>query len=175
MVEHIIIDDYLSEGDYTRLHKDVWEGQMPFYLHRGVSSSWNDGMKMSCPLIRDSMVLIEPPESVKNLMSKLPGFYMPARMHVNMTFKNNVPDQPYHQDQYNPFLYAAVYYLTHTNGATVFENGDSEEIEVESIANRMVIFRACEKHKVKGHTEGPTERIIFNMNYLPSEDFLAKE
>ena len=68
-----------------------------------------------------------------------------GKFHVDSLFKCNT----------------AVWYLNTNNGKTVFEDGD----EVESVANRMVIFPSKQKHTATTHTDEKT-RIVINFNYL---------
>lgn len=54
-----------------------------------------------------------------------------------------------------------IFYLTTTNGPTVFEDG----VEVDCIENRMVIFPATKKHMGTVNTDNKV-RVLINLNWF---------
>jgi hypothetical protein len=67
-----------------------------------------------------------------------------------------------------PHLLTAIYYVNTNNGVTMFEDGT----EVQSVANRMVVFPSSVKHTGTTCTDAKC-RVLINFNYLP-ERFTAR-
>ena len=57
--------------------------------------------------------------------------------------------------------HTAIYYVNTNNGYTEFENGD----RVESVENRMVIFKSDTMHTGKSCTD-ENVRVLINFNYF---------
>ena len=96
---------------------------------------------------------------IAKYIDDLPGVYY--RIKANFmppTKEHYLPD--YHTDHIN--CITAIFYLTTTNGKTVFHNGG----EVECIENRMVIFDSNLHHS--GYTSTDNNRVLINFNYVPA-------
>lgn len=86
------------------------------------------------------------------------------RAKVNMTTRTHEPFQSdFHCDTTQNNL-TAIYYVNTCNGKTRFENPDIED--VDSIANRVIIFNAQQKHCTVTATDVKA-RVVANINYLP--------
>ena len=72
------------------------------------------------------------------------------------------PDRKPYED-----MLTAIYYVNSNDGMTVFEDGT----EVESVANRMVVFPSKTKHTGTTCTN-QKRRVVVNFNYFP-ERFTA--
>ena len=70
-----------------------------------------------------------------------------------------------HNDVIVPGSLTAVYYLNTNNGFTVFQDDD----KVDSVANRMVIFRSNVPHSGATCTD-EQRRVVININYIPWRD-----
>jgi hypothetical protein len=91
------------------------------------------------------------------------------RLEVNEVFKAKV-NFTYKQNVIRPHLYhvdidyakgnTAILYMNTNNGKTLFENGK----EVDSVANRLVVFGNTLKHTGTTHTNSKY-RIVLNINY----------
>ena len=55
----------------------------------------------------------------------------------------------------------AIFYMNTNNGKTIFKHGE----EVNSIANRIVIFNSNLEHAATSHTDEKT-RVVINFNYV---------
>ena len=81
---------------------------------------------------------------------------------VNLTLRENVV-RPFnfHVDVNNIKGNTAIFYMNTNNGKTLFENNK----EVNSIANRIVVFGNSLKHTGTTHTDNKY-RIVLNINYI---------
>ena len=70
-----------------------------------------------------------------------------------------------HDPNYEKYKHmkTALYYLSDTNGPTIFEKTGKE---VECVKNRLLVFPAYERHSGITHTEGDNKRIVINFNYF---------
>lgn len=85
---------------------------------------------------------------------------------INLTFKEDIirPFQ-YHIDIDYTQCNTAILYLNTNNGKTLFKDGQ----EVESVANRMVIFPSKLEHTGTTHTD-KKYRIVLNINYKEQQN-----
>lgn len=70
-----------------------------------------------------------------------------------------------HVDVQRPGVTTAVLYLNTNNGFTVFENGP----RVESIANRLLMFDASERHTGASCTDA-AYRLVLNINIIAGDE-----
>lgn len=70
----------------------------------------------------------------------------------------------YHVDYDTNKTMTAVYYVNTNNGKTLFKDGT----EVESVANRMVIFNSDKMHTGTSSTD-TNVRCVINLNYIQSD------
>jgi hypothetical protein len=69
-----------------------------------------------------------------------------------------------------PHMLTAIYYVNTNDGLTVFEDGT----EVESVANRVVIFPSELRHTGTTCTN-KKRRVVINFNYFPERFTAAQE
>lgn len=83
------------------------------------------------------------------------------RIKINLTTKTEkLFNHVYHTDI--PLLCTtAIFYVNSNNGKTIFKHGE----DVDSVANRMVIFNSNLEHAATSHTDEKT-RVVINFNYL---------
>jgi len=72
-----------------------------------------------------------------------------------------------HTDNYSNSAYTAILFLTKCNSKTILEL-PGEKINVESVENRMLIFKSKIKHKVIYHTD-VQKRFVINFNFFKEE------
>tara|TARA_R110000782_G_scaffold185454_1_gene275614 strand:- start:87 stop:611 length:525 start_codon:yes stop_codon:yes gene_type:complete len=72
-----------------------------------------------------------------------------------------------HTDNESNSAYTAILFLTKCNAKTVLELPE-KKINVESIENRMLIFKSKIKHKVIYHTD-VHKRFVINFNFFKEE------
>jgi hypothetical protein len=173
-----IIDDFLTEEEFVFLRsiflgKEIsWtysatKAKMPdtpeekneeFYnqqyvhtlysLHNGVAGTVSDKLRFIAPIL----------DKIK------PSVLLRAK--VNSTFPTpEIYQYAFHVDQYLdvPFK-TAVYYLNTNNGLTVFADGT----EVETVANRLVVFDGKELHTGTSATDCK-RRVVLNLNWIGGE------
>jgi len=92
-----------------------------------------------------------------------------VRVKANLQVRTKTRKQNnFHVDLLNPDhepyenLLTAIYYVNSNDGVTVFEDGT----EVESVANRMVVFPSKTKHTGTTCTD-QKRRVVVNFNYFP--------
>jgi hypothetical protein len=98
-------------------------------------------------------------------MKKL-NVLVPLRVKANLTFKMDKNYQsPYHVDmnvdnkiQKNK---TAIFYVTNSNGSTIFKNGK----KFECVENRLVLFDNCEQHAGTFCTD-VKRRVVINFNFF---------
>tara|TARA_B000000557_G_scaffold32739_1_gene23969 strand:+ start:254 stop:781 length:528 start_codon:yes stop_codon:yes gene_type:complete len=87
------------------------------------------------------------------------------RAKVNMTSQTHEPFQSiFHTDTEHNNL-TAIYYFNTCNGKTRFE--DPEIDDVDTVANRVLIFPSKKKHCTVTTTDAKV-RVVLNVNYLPT-------
>ena len=83
------------------------------------------------------------------------------RIKINLTMRTEkLFNHVYHIDLPNKCT-TAIFYVNSNNGKTIFKQGD----EVDSVANRMVVFNSDLEHAATSHTDEKT-RVVINFNYL---------
>ena len=89
--------------------------------------------------------------------------YAIARIKANLTtITPSIIKYQYHRDLTNLVkCKTACFYINTNNGLTIFNSGE----EVQSIANRLVLFDANELHTGTSCTDEPI-RIVINFNYF---------
>ena len=92
-----------------------------------------------------------------------------VRVKANLQVRTETRKQNnFHVDLLNPDhepyenLLTAIYYVNSNDGVTVFEDGT----EVESVANRMVVFPSKTKHTGTTCTD-QKRRVVVNFNFFP--------
>jgi len=173
-----VIDDFLTEEEFVFLRsiflgKEItWtysatKAKMPdtpqdkneeFYnqqyvhtlysLHGGVAGTVSDKMRFIAPIL----------QKIK------PSVLLRAK--VNSTFPTpEIYQYEFHVDQYLdvPFK-TAIFYLNTNDGLTIFADGT----EVESVANRFVVFDGKELHTGTSSTDSK-RRMVLNLNYIGGE------
>ena len=164
-----VIDNFLSPHDHKRIEDLLTGVEFPWYL--------NDYNYSDNELI--------PADSVYNFQFTH-GFYSLHRItsefynHVVYPFLIKIKPLAFirikanlnpvtsdtikygwHVDYENYKHKTAVYYVNTNNGKTIFKNG----LEVESIANRLVVFDGNMKHTATSCTDKKT-RCVINFNYV---------
>jgi len=92
-----------------------------------------------------------------------------TRIRVNGMNTGNVASL--HNDSPKPNMWAMLYYVYDSTGATEFYHGDgSIAASVEPKAGRIVVFPACYMHKANSPTELSDWRVTLNYNYLIEGD-----
>lgn len=161
-----IIDNFLSEEDFLRLHNIFCGGYMEWYCHDCVNTK-GDGYFQFNHRLYDTHVPRGKWKEIGQILQKLePRILTLIRVKANLLTRTPEHDfHGYHIDIGDalklPNYKTAIYYCNTTNGYTQFEDGT----KVEGIQNRMVIFDGNTKHSSVSQTDKPY-RVVINFNWL---------
>jgi len=159
-----IIDNFLPESDFFVLSETMLSPDFPWFLQNKVANRDENCDATHCLFTH---IL----HSNYSSRSDFWGIFAPAldrlkpraliRVKVNLyprTEKKVLHD--WHTD--NPFEHrGAILHLNTNNGMTILEDGT----ELESVANRMIIFNSAEPHRSTTCTDKKV-RVNININFL---------
>jgi hypothetical protein len=162
-----ITDNFLEETELENIKNTLLNTNFP-WLYSESKVSQND----STPQFFHT--LWHPPHGNNSSHAGLLGFFekklkvgLWARAKFNLTLPGQCLKQTeFHVDQTLKGAKTAIYYLTTTNGPTVFKGFDS----VECVRNRLVCFDSKIHHAATLHTEGDVARIVLNLNFIQNEN-----
>jgi len=101
----------------------------------------------------------------KPLIDKInPSNILNIRANLTVNFGNSYCNK--HTDQYSEKMdyITALFYFGTNNGKTILCPKDSEEIVIETIDNRLLMFDCNIEHYAK-HATDVDRRIVMNMNF----------
>ena len=180
-----VYDNFVSEEEFLPIHQyfvDTRTGfngeSVPWYWVDGVNK-FGDGRFMFVNLCYGNLQIVN-----HNMFQVLVPILMKidplslTRIKANLTLKDDTPvdDSHYHtDDKYcdcvedggkgeDAAMTTAIYYVNTNNGGTQFKNGE----QVDSVANRLVVFPCHMYHAPIGHTD-EKNRIVINFNYFHSQ------
>ena len=160
-----VIDDFLNPQDYGLIRDTLLGGNFPwFYTNlkvRGAEDSLYN-MQFTHMFVTNNAPQSDFLDVVNPLIIQLRPVSV-IRIKANLT-----PPTPtiYHYGMHVAILEqqmpakTAVYYVNDNNGLTVFEDGR----EVNSVANRLVIFDASMRHTGTSCTD-VKQRCVINLNF----------
>ena len=160
MAKKIIIDNFLSDTEFESI-KMLINSTYFAWFYQNQKDIANDGSFQFTHLFYNNNSPNS--EHYKELQPFLDKLKINAllRIKANLTPReDNINLGIFHID-FPIKCNTAIWYLNTNNGKTVFEDGD----EIESVANRMVIFPSHQKHCGTSHTDEKT-RIVINFNYI---------
>ena len=161
MADKTIIDNFLSHGDFEAM-KMLFEDNPYFawYYQNGKEYENGDFFQFTHIFYNNHNPNSPDYKELKPFLDKLQVNAL-IRIKANLTAREDrIRLGEFHVDSQFK-CNTAVWYLNTNNGKTVFEDGD----EVESVANRIVIFPSKQKHTATTHTD-TKNRIVINFNYL---------
>ena len=180
-----IYDDFLTKEDYTPIyqyfleHNQGWRGEScSWYWVEGVNY-FGDNRCMLVNLCYGNLQIVN--HTMFQVLIPIIGKIDPVsmcRIKANLTLRDDTPfdDSHYHtDDRYcncvedggkgeDAAMTTAIYYVNTNNGGTQFKNGE----QVDSVANRLVVFPCHMYHAPIGHTD-EKNRIVINFNYFHSQ------
>lgn len=167
MMNFKIIDNYFSESVYEEILNTIQSSTFPLYYQNSVTfKNINDNYFFYHILINRNTSTTSF-NNIANFFieSVCPSFVY--RMSVNAyprTSKHTLDG--FHVDL-NHFHKVALWYANTNNGYTVLKDPlGNEDIEVNSVKNRMLLFDGNIFHSVVTQTDSHL-RYVINMNYLP--------
>ena len=170
-----IIDDYLPQDTFNTLQEHLLSHRFPWYFNEqiikgieviSIDNSISDYRRL-CVNNYQFTHVIEPPSPLLDIIVPLfdkinPKEIIRCKLNLNPITQQH-EQSPYHVDQNeNTNHKIAIYYINTNNGYTIFEHNKQQ---VESIANRIVIFDGHLKHAGCSCTN-QKRRVVLNLNYL---------
>jgi hypothetical protein len=161
-----IIDNYLPEENYLTISNVLMSSTFPYYYQHSISYDdindskfyFNHRLYHHGNIVSWFYALIMDP-----ILTRLnPKFLIRSKV-------NCFPKEPqnyiheFHTDQLEPH-HVALWYANTNNGKTIL-NVKNEKIEINSIANRMIIFDGSISHAPMSQTDAKI-RVNVNINFL---------
>ena len=156
-----VIDNFLEEDNFKEIEKILMGDKFPWFFNDFKNDSDDiNNFQFTHTVVRGN----------GNIESKFIQYMKPFfdklnikkifRIKINLTTRDhNSFNHLYHTDVSFQCT-TAIFYINSNNGKTIFENGE----EVNSVANRMVIFNSNLEHAATSHTDEKT-RVVINFNY----------
>tara|TARA_B100001094_G_C17737671_1_gene579616 strand:+ start:93 stop:575 length:483 start_codon:yes stop_codon:yes gene_type:complete len=157
-----VIDNFLDKKQFDLIHDEITGWKFPWYYQEGKVSK-DDGLPslthcfFHFSVIESNWFDMLRPIIDKNNMMAL------RRVKANFDYANLKPRRlSLHTDAPDGLesMKTGILYINTNNGKTYFEDGT----EIDSVANRMVIFDSKMKHGTITQTDTQT-RIIINFNW----------
>ena len=155
-----IEDNFLNDVYFNSLYQKLTDNYFPYYFQKSKVLDNDNNIQFTHLFFQKSKEVSDHTNLIKPLLEKLDVKEV-FKAKVNFTFKEKV---------IRPFLYhvdvdyakgnTAIFYMNTNNGKTLFKNGK----EVESVANRIVVFANSLQHTGTTHTN-TDYRIVLNINY----------
>jgi hypothetical protein len=166
-----IFDNFLEESEFNKIQNEFLGTTFPWFYNNDIVDIPNktqeekDLFQMCHTFYFNWSWCTNKQELVLPIMRKL-NVLIPLRIKANLTFKTDKKYQsPYHVDmnvngkiQKNK---SAIFYVTNSNGPTVFKNGK----KCECVENRLVLFDNNEYHAGTFSTD-VKRRIVINFNFF---------
>ena len=155
-----IIDNFLEENTFIGIQNFVMGDEFPWYFN-DFKSDGNDihNYQFTHTIIREGQIQSEFIQHMDSFF-KLLEIKEIFRIKINLTTKTEkFFNHLYHTDFKD--CTTAIFYMNTNNGKTIFKQGE----EVNSVANRMVIFNSNLEHAATSHTDKKT-RVVINFNYV---------
>ncbi len=156
-----VIDNFLEDNVFTSIQTHVMGDCFPWYFNDFKSDGYGtNNYQFTHTIVKDDMILSSYfPVIYDAFFAKL-GVKKVLRVKLNLTTRTeNLFNHGFHVDTLIKSK-TAVFYVNTNNGKTVFKNGE----EVNSVANRVVIFDTDLEHAATSHTDEKT-RVVVNFNY----------
>lgn len=164
-----IIDNFLEKNDFLDFKKQMFSKQIPWYFDE---KQYNDNLKnknddgfYSCCFYNYGVPDFKDLNNYLSKIYKKLDIKSLIQARANATHKTKNTKKLYFHIDYNyEHSFTAIYYLNTNNGGTVFKINNKQTL-VNSVENRMVIFKSTTLHSIKNHTD-VTRRIVININYF---------
>lgn len=158
LVKHEILDNFLPDSDYERVHKTLMD-DIHWKFNDGVNLP-GDGYHQFTHLFYAQFEPRSPHFSdIFPIINEIEPIAL-VRIKANLNMKTpEIVQHEFHTDVDD--CITAIYYVNTNNGKTIFESG----VEVDSVANRMLIFNSNERHAGTTCTD-TLRRCVINFNYF---------
>jgi len=165
-----IYDNLLLPEDYQRLYETMYSNRFPWFYSNGKSFlSEHENNKQIFQFTHHfygrhtwQSQFVEIIEPILKFLSPVAIFKIKANL---TTITPTKLQYSYHRDSGANLLQSktACYYVNTNNGSTVFVDGQ----EIESVANRLIVFDSNRLHTGTSCTDEST-RCVINFNYFKS-------
>ena len=160
-----VIDDFITDNEYKDIYNHLHSPQFPWYYNPGKVNQDDGLMQLTHCFYRDVGAHSNWLKLLSPLYIKL-NIIAPIKIKANTTFGRTEKVQTkFHIDGDQDLTHrkTAIFYLSDTNGPTLFKD---PEQEVECKQNRIVKFDAHHEHAGVLHADDPSSRrIVINFNY----------
>tara|TARA_R100000657_G_C4670016_1_gene114320 strand:+ start:16 stop:492 length:477 start_codon:yes stop_codon:yes gene_type:complete len=155
-----IIDNFLPNLVFNFIFESILDKNFAWY-HQDGKVGKDGEVQFTHIFVNDEKNLSDKLNILQPILDKLEVKRL-LKAKVNLTLRENVV-RPFnfHVDVNNIKGNTAIFYMNTNNGKTLFENNK----EVNSIANRIVVFGNSLKHTGTTHTDNKY-RIVLNINYI---------
>mgnify|MGYP001163471423 FL=1 len=154
-----IFDNLLSDREFQSLSEFMLGREMPWSYSDGVNMP-GDGYYQFTHVFYNHFEPQSPYFGVLSPILKQIDPVALVRIKSNLNIKTpQIERYEYHTDVDD--CITAIYYVNTNNGTTKFKSGE----EVESIANRLIIFNSNEQHAGSSCTD-ESRRCLINFNYF---------
>ena len=155
-----IIDNFLEDNVFTRIQNIVMGDYFPWYFNDFKSDGYDThNYQFTHTIVREGEVQSDFFQYMDPFFKGLEVKEI-IRVKMNLTTRTEkLFNHLYHTDFKD--CTTAIFYMNTNNGKTIFKHGE----EVNSVANRMVIFNSNLEHAATSHTDEKT-RVVFNFNYV---------
>ena len=157
-----ILDNFLEEDTFIGIQKILMGDKFPWFFNDFKSDSKDiDNYQFTHTVIRGNGEIES--KFIEYMKPFFDGLDIKKifRIKINLTTRTEkLFNHVYHIDLPNKCT-TAIFYVNSNNGKTIFKQGD----EVDSVANRMVVFNSDLEHAATSHTDEKT-RVVINFNYL---------
>ena len=158
-----VIDNFIEETEYQRMKEVIHSNPFMWFWNDNQTSN-KDSYFFSHELIRSNKMQSPYAIMFKPLTDKInPSNILNIRGNLTVnTYGNNWCGK--HTDKYSEKMdhITAIFYFGTNNGKTVLCPEGEEEIEIESIDNRLLMFDCNIEHYVK-HATDVDRRIVINI------------
>ncbi len=169
MSEPKIIDNFLPKEVFNKISETIFSNHFPWMFSDEVSSGTDVqdknvfqffhvfyGNSPYCWVSKYSEIIFPLVHALKTTAL--------IRVKANLlTVTQNIKQHNFHRDVSSINSKTAVYYVNTNNGKTRFESG----FEVESVANRILIFNSNQLHAGTTCTD-QSRRVVINVNFYDS-------
>ena len=164
-----IIDNFLEKNDFLDFKKQMLSNEIPWYFkdkqYADEQKSKNDEGFYCCCFYNYGAPDFKGLDNYLFKIYKKLDVKSLIQVRANATHKiKNTKELNFHIDYNYENSLTAIYYLNTNNGGTVLKINNKQTL-VNSVENRMVIFKSTTPHSIKPHTD-VTRRIVINLNYF---------
>ena len=156
-----VIDNFLEEDVFKEIEKILMGDKFPWFFNNFKNDDDDiNNFQFTHTVVRGN----------GNIESKFIQYMKPFfdKLNIKKIFRIKINLTTRTQNSFNHLYHTdvsfqcttAIFYINSNNGKTIFKHGE----EVNSVANRMVIFNSNLEHAATSHTDEKT-RVVINFNY----------